>query len=98
MTIPHYINILMSAVMGPTALPASPSADPASNRNDNLSSIPPPESSPSNGDNSDEDFGNTRFALNKSMGVEPTNRVAVQTRRKTVTDFCLEFNKALDKR
>jgi len=31
------------------------------------------------------------------MGVDPTNRVAVQARRKEVIDFCLGFNKTLDK-
>jgi len=77
------------------ALPASPSTNPTSNCNDNRSSIQPPESPPPNGDSLDEDFGNTRFAINKAMGVDPTNRVAVQARRKSVIDFCLEFNKTL---
>jgi hypothetical protein len=31
------------------------------------------------------------------MGVDPTNRVAVQARRKAVIDFCLEYDKTLDK-
>jgi hypothetical protein len=91
------VTSLPTAVVIRAALPASPSTGPASNGNDNLLSIPPPESPPSNGDNSDEEFSNTRFALNKAMGVDPTNRVAVQARRKAVIDFCLEFNKTLDK-
>jgi hypothetical protein len=59
--------------------------------------MPPPESTSPDGDNSDEDFGNSRFAINKAMGVDPTNRVAVQARRKAVIDFCLEYDKTLDK-
>jgi hypothetical protein len=91
------VTSLLAAIDINTALPASSSADPAFNRNDNPLSIPPPESPQTNGDNSEEDFGNTRFALDKAMGVDTTNRVAVQARRMAVINFCLEFNKMLDK-
>jgi hypothetical protein len=76
-----------------TDSPPSSSTDPASSRNDNLLSIPAPESTSPNSDNSDEDFGNYHLALNKAMEVDPTDRVAVQARRKSVTGFCLDYNK-----
>jgi hypothetical protein len=88
----------LPAVVGNhTDSPPSFSTDPASCRNDNLLSIPAPESTSSNSDNSDKDFGNSHFALNKAMGVDPTDCVAVQARRKSVTGFCLDYNKTLDK-
>jgi hypothetical protein len=49
--------------------------------------MPALESTSLNGNNSDEDIGNSRVTLRKAIGVDPTNRFAVQVWRKEVMDF-----------
>lgn len=75
----------------------SSSAPPAA-----LSSVSTASSAPptplSAHDASDDETLKDRYNLNKAMGVDPTNRAAVQARRKEVSDFCLvQFSVALNK-
>lgn len=84
---PLNLSAPLPAIIGNHAdLPTSSSANPASN-----------ESTLPNSNDSDEEFKNSRFGLNKAMGVEPNNRVAVQARRKEVMGYCSEYNETLDK-
>jgi hypothetical protein len=50
--------------------------------------MPAPESTLPNGNSlSDDDIGNSHFALSKAVGVDPTNYFAVQVWRKEVMYF-----------